>query len=392
MTGIENTPHIAHLVYSFRVGGLENGIVNLLNRLPADGCRHSIICLADYDPAFFARIRNPRVSIYALNKQPGQDVGLFLRLWRLLRRLRPTVMHSRNLATLECQWLAFMLRIPLRIHGEHGWDMADLAGNNRRYLWLRRLSKPWIHQFVALSREGVGYLRDRVSVPETVLHHICNGVDTDKFRPDLTPATPPASLAAEDAIWIGTVGRLARVKNQQLLAEAFIALVAARPQLAPRLRLLLVGDGAEKAAIAHRLQQAGVGNQAWLAGERSDIPALMNTLDIFVLPSLAEGISNTLLEAMACGLPIVATDVGGNGDLVMANETGYLVPVDDPRAMVAALARYLDDPELLRRHAANARQRALGHFGLGLMVSRYARLYGVAAPAADGLNVSPAGG
>ena len=228
------------------------------------------------------------------NKQPGQDLGLFWRLWRLLRRLKPTVLHSRNLATLECQWLAFLLRIPLRIHGEHGWDMADLAGNNRRYLWLRRLSRPWIHQFVALSREGVGYLRERVSVPEAALHHICNGVDTDKFRPDLPSATPPLALVEQGTIWIGTVGRLARVKNQGLLVEAFIALLAARPQLAPRLRLLLVGEGSEKPAIAQRLQEAGVGNQVWLAGERSDIPALMNTLDIFVLPSLAEGISNTL--------------------------------------------------------------------------------------------------
>ena len=95
---------------------------------------------------------------------------------------------------------------------------------------------------------------------------------------------------------------------------------------------------------------------------------------------------------MACGLPIVATDVGGNGDLVAAGETGYLVPVNEPGAMVAALARYLDRPDVLQRHAINARQRALGQFGLAQMVSRYAGLYGVQAPTEDALTVSAAGG
>lgn len=376
---VQQSVHIAHLVYSFRVGGLENGIVNLINTLPQDNLKHSIICLTDYDPAFFSRIKAKNVSIYRLNKGAGQDLAMFWRLFTLLRQLKPTVVHSRNLATLEGQLLAALLRIPLRIHGEHGWDMADLAGANRRYLWLRRLVKPWIHRFIALSCEGLHYLHSEVVIPRRKLHHICNGVDTDNFCPQQSGLTVPAEMANDNALWIGTVGRLATVKNQRLLIEAFQQLLALVPEHAPRLRLMLVGDGSERAGLEDFCQQQGLASRVWFCGERSDIVAAMNRLDIFALPSLAEGISNTLLEAMACGLPIVATDVGGNGDLIAHQESGFLVPSQDPGAMAQALADYVQQPALLQQHGLAARQRALTNFSLTGMVDEYAAIYGIPA-------------
>jgi glycosyltransferase involved in cell wall biosynthesis len=123
------------------------------------------------------------------------------------------------------------------------------------------------------------------------------------------------------------------------------------------------------------LGEAGMSEMAWLPGERDDVTALFREMDIFVLPSLAEGISNTILEAMASGLPIVATDVGGNGELIEAGRTGILVPRSDSHAMAEAIRRYVDDPEMRRQHGVRARARCEEKFSIQTMVQGYAKLY-----------------
>jgi glycosyltransferase involved in cell wall biosynthesis len=138
---------------------------------------------------------------------------------------------------------------------------------------------------------------------------------------------------------------------------------------------MLVGEGSLRAPIETLLAETGLADQVWLAGARDDVPALMAAMDLFVLPSLAEGISNTILEAMACGLPVVATRVGGNAELVVEGRTGALVERANPAAMAAALAGYVHDPERRREHGAAARQRIEEGFSLAGMVARYTDLY-----------------
>ncbi len=121
--------HIVHYVWGFHTGGLENGIINLINRLPAAQYRHSIVCQKGHDPVFFGRITHPATQVYHLDKQDGLDLALHWRLLKLLRQLKPDVFHSRNLSTMEGQLVAALLGVPLRIHGEHGWDVNDLAGS-----------------------------------------------------------------------------------------------------------------------------------------------------------------------------------------------------------------------------------------------------------------------
>ena len=147
------------------------------------------------------------------------------------------------------------------------------------------------------------------------------------------------------------------------------------PEYTQRLRLLIVGEGILREEIERILQSAGVNERAWLCGNRNDIPALMNVMDLFVLPSLAEGISNTILEAMASGLPVVATDVGGNRELVQSGKTGLLVPEGDPEALVSALAGYIRSPEQRQQQAANAREEALKERSLEAMVDKYMMVY-----------------
>jgi sugar transferase (PEP-CTERM/EpsH1 system associated) len=370
-------PLVAHVIYRLGVGGLENGLVNLINRMPRERYRHAIVCLKDATD-FSERIRVPDVPIHALNKREGHDLALFGRLFKLLRELKPDIVHTRNLAALECQWPAWLAGVPHRVHGEHGWDVFDPGGSNRKYQWLRRLHRPLIHRYIPLSRQIEGYLRETVGIPVEKIRRICNGVDTALFHP-----RGVAKSAVEDCPFpldgsvtvVGTVGRMHGVKDQLTLVRAFLRLLGKSPRFRARLRLMLVGEGPLREKALEGLRQAGAEDLAWLPGEREDVAELLRLLDIFVLPSQAEGISNTLLEAMATGLPVVATAVGGNPELVVDGVTGYLVPPAQPEAMATALAGYLDNPVLKSAHGQAGLRRVREEFSLDAMVQRYMAVY-----------------
>ncbi len=369
-------PLVAHVIHRLGVGGLENGLVNLVNRLPEERYRHAIVCLTDATD-FRSRICRPGVTIHELHRREGQDPRLPFALFRLFRVLRPAIVHTRNLAAIESQIPAWLAGVPGRVHSEHGWDVFDPDGSSRKYQWLRRLHKPVVQRFVGLSEQLVGYLRDRVGVSPAKLLHICNGVDTQRFAPAAGGRTtiPGCPFAGDGVMLIGTVGRMHGVKDQLTLVRAFLRLREQDPERAACARLVLVGEGPLRAEAAELLAAAGAAGAAWLPGERADIPAVLQGLDVFVLPSQAEGISNTILEAMATGLPVVATAVGGNTELVADGECGRLVPPSAPEAMATALAAYLSDRATLRAHGLAARRRAEIRYGIDTMVRSYQELY-----------------
>ena len=215
-----------------------------------------------------------------------------------------------------------------------------------------------------------------MGVPRRRIEQIYNGVDTERFVPaDGARVAERGPFEHAPHVLVGTVGRLEPIKDQLTLARAFVAALQQRPDLRDRLRLVLVGDGQLRGAVEQVLREGEVETLVWMAGSRDDVPALLRGLDLFVLPSLAEGISNTILEAMACGLPVLATDVGGNGELVQPGLTGTLVPAADPAAMAQALIAYADDPARGRREGQAGRLRAETTFGLQAMSDAYQALY-----------------
>ena len=371
-----DAPLVVHVIHRLGVGGLENGLVNLINRTPRDRYRHAVVCLKDATD--FQRRLAGEVPVYQLHRREGQDFGLYPRLYRLLRRLRPAIVHTRNLAALECQWPAWLARVPARVHGEHGWDVFDPDGTLRKYQWLRRFFRIFIHHYIPLSRHLEGYLRERIKVPDERITRICNGVDTAVFHPGPNGRTAIAGCPfgrAEGLVLVGTVGRMHGVKDQLNLVRGFLRLLEGRPSLRERVRLILVGEGPLRSEAKSLLQSAGAAELAWLPGERGDVAAILRGLDIFVLPSQAEGISNTVLEAMATGLPVVATHVGGNPELVVEGVTGRLVPREDPEALAGALLDYLDQPQRIADHGRAGLARARDCFSLDGMVERYMAVY-----------------
>jgi len=369
--GSDVRPLVVHLLHRFDTGGLENGVVNLINHLPA--FRHAVVAVTEIT-AFKERVKAPGAQFIALNKPPGQGLWLYPRVYRLLRELRPAVVHTRNLGAMEFQLPAWAARVPLRIHSEHGWDVNDLGGVSRTNQRLRRVYGVGTHRFVALSRAIETYLTGPVGFAPGRVLRICNGVDTQRFAPvaDVPAAWP---YRRGEHLVIGSVGRMQAVKDPLNLVDAFLRLRELCPAHWPRLRLAMLGGGPLLDAARERLAQAGAVEQTWLPGDRSDVAALLPHFDVFALPSQAEGISNTLLEAMACGCAPVATDVGGNPELVDDGVSGLLVPARDAAMLAAALARLVNEPSLRQRFAQASLVRARGQFSLDGMISAYGALY-----------------
>ncbi|MEO6823134.1 MAG: TIGR03088 family PEP-CTERM/XrtA system glycosyltransferase, partial [Nitrosospira sp.] len=343
-------PLIVHVIHHLGVGGLENGLINLINHIPPERYRHAIICLKGYSD-FRRRITRENVEIVALSKREGQDFSLYLNLFKALRRLKPDIVHTRNLGTMEGQVIAAIAGARARVHGEHGRDIFDLYGKNRKYNLLRKAIRPFVNHFIAVSRDLESWLVNTVGATPHRINQIYNGVDSLRFHPRDGRGFRggPQGFFTENTLVIGSVGRMVGVKDYPGLIQAFLALLE-EPGAREQFRLLIVGEGSSRQECIAMLREAGAETLAWFPGERADVPELMSAMDLFVLPSLGEGISNTILEAMATGLPVVATSVGGNVELVKEGLTGMLVPPGVPAAMTRAILHYHRNPDLIVKH------------------------------------------
>jgi sugar transferase (PEP-CTERM/EpsH1 system associated) len=369
-------PLVLHVIHHLMIGGMENGLVNLINHMSTHRYAHAIACVEDYS-SFRDRISRPGVEVFALQRSKIGVWGLRRALYQLCRTLRPTIVHTRNLSGLDALLPARLAGVPRRVHGEHGWDMSDLHGTQRRSTLLRRLHAPLVDCYVTVSRDLETYLRQRIGIRPERIRQIYNGVDTDRFRPRNggTAMELPESFLCEGSVLIGTVGRLQPVKDQATLIRAFARLALNDPATRRRARLLIVGDGPAQGELRQLAASLDLGDTVHFTGPLDDIPSALQTLDLFVLPSLNEGISNTILEAMATGLPVLASAVGGNAELVEENVTGRLFAARDIEALATLLAAYVADPRLRSLHGESARRRVQDRFSLSAMVNRYAELY-----------------
>jgi sugar transferase (PEP-CTERM/EpsH1 system associated) len=372
----DTRPLIVHVVYHFGTGGMENGMVNLFNHLPPERFRHTVISLAGYGD-FRRRITAQEVAFLDLGKRPGQDYSWMPRLYRLLGDLKPAILHTRNLNALEAQFVGAVARVKGRVHGEHGRDVSDLEGRNWKYNLLRRAARRVVHRYIAVSRDLEGWLEETVGVPATRIRQIYNGVDQARFRPRAPgeqPLPDHAGFLAGATCVIGSVGRMAAVKDYPTLVRAFIQLCRRSPQ-AQGLRLVIVGDGPARAECQALADAAGLGAQVLFPGDRSDTPDWLRAFDIFVLPSLGEGISNTILEAQACGLPVVATRVGGTPELVQEGRSGALWSPGDVDGLADLLAAYAADPLRRQREGLAGRARIEQDFSWPRTAAAYQSVY-----------------
>jgi glycosyltransferase involved in cell wall biosynthesis len=405
---------IVHVVHSLNVGGLENGLVNLLNNLD-EQFSHTILCLSQSGP-MAQRIKNRNVAIIEMGLPTDRFRFPLVRLARLFRQISPDIVHTRGWSSIDAISAARIACVPHVIHAEHGWEATDPEGQNLKRKLVRKCLSPLVRRFVTVSEDLRRWLTQSVGIAERKVTCIHNGVDTQRFAPLSVEQcakgmghraegegqqaagraqsaermaqsadrlsvvrSPQSALSAlrhrlglpVEGVLFGTVGRLDPVKDHRSLLKAFAPIARSdRPAY-----LLIAGDGPMQNEIAALVAQLGMGGEVLLLGERGDVPEILRALDVFALTSIAEGISNTILEAMASGLPVVATRVGGNPELLEDGITGQLVPVRDAMALTTAFESYLRDPKLRQEHGRNGRLRAEQCFSLDRMAARYAALY-----------------
>ncbi|MCC6531324.1 MAG: TIGR03088 family PEP-CTERM/XrtA system glycosyltransferase [Burkholderiales bacterium] len=372
---MSDIPLVVHVVHSLGVGGLENGLVNIVNHMSPARYRHALVCMT-HSGDFERRIARADVPVIAMRRGSVPLWRTYLDLFAVFRRLRPSIVHTRNLSGLDALLPALCAGVRVRIHGEHGRDADDLGGSNPKYRRLRRAFRSLVTHYTAVSKDLERYLIEQIGIAPARIDQIYNGVDIARYRPaDIERADDLAGGGSRRALRFGTVGRLQAVKDQVTLVRAFAQAARGAPDAMREARLVIGGDGPSRAEIEDEIRRSGMADRIDLLGQIDDVAALLRSFDVFVLPSRDEGISNTILEAMASGLPVLATRVGGNPELVREGDTGQLVESGDPCALARWLVRYAQDTALRRAQGRAARIRAEGSFSLQSMVDGYAKLY-----------------
>ena len=370
---------VVHLVDALDDAHDEQALLNLIRHLPPGRYRHTVVCLHDRGGrgAHDGELRAHGVEVVHLRKRAGRDLPHYLRMFRVLRALQPDLIHTRNRAGLPAQVIAALAGVKLRVHAEHGRDPAHVHAPGRGGRILRRLLVPLIDHFIAVSSDLEQWLVEAVGAEPARVSQIANGVDSVQFHPRLGPAAAvgPPGFMADGAFVLGSIGRMDDAGNHATLIEAFLRLIASPHPAHKRLRLMIVGDGPARGECQAMLQRAGAAGRAWLPGPRADVPQLLRAMDLFVQPGLAGDRGNAILEAMASGLPVVATDVGGNSELVHPGFTGILVPPMSTELLAQAIADYCRIPEMATRHGARARSQVIARHSMPAMARDYLAVY-----------------
>lgn len=362
---------ILHVVFFLEPGGMENGVVNITRALdPAEFEVH--FCCLERPGAFVERLPHPE-NVHVLGKKPGFSVKTVLDLAKLIAKLKPHVIHSHNLGPLIYSGIssAFGTLCPV-LQGEHSLLTPDECSPRR--LRQRRILYRGCRKVHTVSKE----LRDQLlqlGFPPAKVEVIVNGVDTTRFIPaDKQTARKQINLGQLDAkaFVIGMVGRFGAFKRHSLLIDAFNEVAAERPDL----HLLLVGDGGpESARVRDQGQKSPVSNRIHFAGFQQDVRPYYQAMDLLVVPSVNEGLSNAILEGMACSLPVLANQVCGNAEVIHHKQDGLVADLDTAKKLAEELKNVLAVPSDLAKMGQMARENVVSRFSIKRMVEQYETLY-----------------
>ncbi len=360
---------ILHVVNSLGSGGMENGIANVARALPPGEFEIHVCCL-ESSGVFAARLPQPE-NVHVLRKPPGFSPRAVWDLHRLIRRVRPHVIHSHNLGALIYSGLVKMLgsRRPL-LHGDHHLLTPEecVPRRQRQRAWFYRCCRKIHTVSEGLRQQLIGQ-----GLPADKIITLRNGVDSVRFHPgDRAAARRKIGGVPEAALVLGFVSRFAPGKGHALLLEAFGQLAATHPQL----HLLLIGaGGTEEAKVRTQAQSNPAAARIHFTGFQNDLVPYYQSLDALVFPSVVDGLSNAVLEAMACGVPVFAQPTCGNPEIITPGQDGVLAPLERAEDLVALLQPWLAQPEKLAALGHAAREKVLAQFGLDSMVAQYQRLY-----------------
>lgn len=347
---------VVHIVSSLMVGGMEQFAIRLAASQQADGLCVSIVALQGGPLAETAARLGVETCILGGRSRAIRVV----KAAALFRRLRPVIVHGHNATSLQYATLARRCTGARIVVTCHGRGKADYREPPAR-LWKT------VDRVVCVS--GAVARELPAAVPPERVSVVRNGVET--AAPARDRVAVRSELALGDAVTAIIVARIDGMKGHDTLLEAWRSVSTAAPQAL----LLVAGDGAERPAMEALARRLGVADSVRFLGFRPDVPDLLAASDIFVLPSLSEGLPLSVLEAMAAGLPVVASDVGGVPEVVEREQTGILISSRDAAALGAAIARMAGSPKLRSAMGSAGRQRAQAEFSFDAMRRRYGRIY-----------------
>ena len=378
VAGAPSPLRVMHVTYKFGVGGMEVGIAKLVNGLdPA--LVASSICSSVPGDSLKERLR-PGVKLFELNRRRGNDPSLVADLYRLFKRERPHVVHTHRWGTLlEGALAARLAGVPYIVHGEHG-----TLETRWRNAWVQRRLWHHVDRVLSVSSRLAERMSRELRFPLDRISVIRNGLDLNRFQPVADKAAAKRALGiAPDRLVIGTVGRTVPVKDHPTFLRALARVRAAGIDFAA----VIAGTGPAFQDTVRLVESLNLGHDVQLLGNRDDVDLVLRAFDIFVLSSSSEGLSNTIQEAMATGLPVVATNVGGADELVVEGRTGVLTPAGDDRAMAEALAALARDGARRASLGRTGAERAHAHFGIERMFRDYEKMYlGLGATAASAVQ------
>lgn len=362
---------ITHVVENLNRGGLERAVIDLVRAQVALGHRCQVVCL--FGRGLLAdELEAIGVAVHACEKRRGIDVRAMRRLRHLMRDHATHVLHTHN-ATAHYHAVAAAIGLPIRctVNTRHGMGALDTGSRRER---LYRLTMGRTDAVVTVCDAARRELAASGALPSDKLIVIPNGIRVGCFA--TADASARAALVAELGLpaatrVIGTVGRLNWAKDHASLIRAFAALLRSDGQCA----LVIVGDGSLRTELQALVDSEGVTGRVFLLGDRSDVAECLRGFDVFVLSSLTEGYSIALLEACAAGLPIVATDVGGNREIVRDGVNGLVVAARAPAQLRDALSRLLADKPLAASMGQASREWVLGEGSVAKMAGHYGDAY-----------------
>ena len=358
---------VAHVLSSFHTGGQERVALDLAAQQHAAGHRVLALSLGSLPEGLNAAVfRAAGAQTQTISKGRGFDPTLPFRLAAFLSKHRVDVVHTHNPHALIYGAPAASLVHAVSVHTKHGRN-PDAP----RRLWLRRTVSKLVDAYVAVTPTLATLAIENHECEPARVRVIPNGIDAERFRPRPEARRRIRSeLDIPDEAWVvGTVGRLSPEKDQALLLDAMTPLLDARRQL------VLVGDGPEREPLSLRIAATWRTEFVSMTGARSDVEQLLAAFDAFALTSRSEGLPLVLLEAMAAGVPVVSTAVGGVPDLVEHGVTGFLVPAGDRVALSERFEWLASRPPLAQEVAEAARRRVLERYTMQRMAQEYEALY-----------------
>jgi len=364
---------IMHVVDTLERGGLENGLVNIIGRMDPVKFEHAVCTIRGLG-ANLDRLPVERVQLLSLADSGSVSRFHTPALIRAIRKFEPDIVHSRNWGTIEAVLAARLAGVPAVAHSEHGFEAKASAREPWRRVCFRRLAYELADRVLSVSYQLRELQTQRTGFPARKISVIHNGVDRSRYYPDTDDrARMRQELGIKPTDFcLGCVANLLPVKDHMTLFKA----VAALPENGVDWRLLIAGEGFERPRLeAFVAGHPGLKDRVTFLGSTSRIPELLRALDVFVLPSIAEGLCNSLLEAMASGLAVVATAVGGNPEVVVDGESGLLFTAQDVAALTTHLSRLRADAQLRANLGQGALDRVRVAFSLESMVQAYERLY-----------------